>query len=201
MTAREKILADVRRNQPPLVAAPGVTGWENKLCDKADLLDTFKTIAGNVGGKVIDVNNVAEIKDHLSIISGARVLTSIPELLGVAKDAALFANETPHEMANVDLAILQAEFGVAENSALWLTEKQMGTRVLPFICQHLALVVRAEDIVPDMHAAYLRTQGSNHGFATFIAGPSKTADIEQSLVLGAHGARSLLIFVVGGVGS
>lgn len=197
MTAREKILADVRRNQPPLVAAPDVAVWETKLHDQTALLDTFKTIAGNVGGKVICVNSIADIKQHLNIIAGSRVLTSIPELLGVAKDAALFANEIPHEMANVELAILQAEFGVAENSALWVTEKQMGTRVLPFICQHLALVVRDKDIVPDMHAAYLRTQGSNHGFATFIAGPSKTADIEQSLVLGAHGARSLLIFVLG----
>ncbi|HXB07491.1 MAG TPA: LUD domain-containing protein, partial [Puia sp.] len=35
-----------------------------------------------------------------------------------------------------------------------------------------------------------------YGFATFIAGPSKTADIEQSLVLGAHGPRSLTVFLL-----
>jgi L-lactate dehydrogenase complex protein LldG len=36
----------------------------------------------------------------------------------------------------------------------------------------------------------------SYGFATFIAGPSKTADIEQSLVLGAHGPRSLIVFLI-----
>jgi L-lactate dehydrogenase complex protein LldG len=198
MTTRDKILADVRRNQPPLVAAPDIAVWEAKAQAKGSLLETFATVAGNVGSRVVLVDSIADLKSHLIIPPGSRVLTSLPELLDIAKDAALFANNAPQEMENVELAILQAEFGVAENSALWVTEKQMGTRVLPFICQHLALVVKAADIVADMHAAYLRIQGSDHGFAAFIAGPSKTADIEQSLVLGAHGPRSLVIFVLVG---
>ncbi|MES2265629.1 MAG: LUD domain-containing protein [Bacteroidota bacterium] len=198
MTAREKILADVRRNQPPLVAAPDIAVWESKpKADALDVLETFKIVAGNVGGKVISVGSLGEVKAHLNIITGTRVLTTIPEFFDIANDAASFAGATPHELENVELAILQASFGVAENSALWVTEKQMGTRVLPFICQHLAFVVNASDIVANMHQAYLRTQGSDHSFASFIAGPSKTADIEQSLVLGAHGPRSLVIFIVG----
>ncbi|MET3980477.1 L-lactate dehydrogenase complex protein LldG [Mucilaginibacter sp. UYP25] len=198
MTTREKILADVRKNQPPLVAAPDIAVWENKVqANAATILETFKTVAGNVGGKVISVKSIFEIKPFLDILPGTRALTTVPGLFDFADDAASFAGATPHELENVELAILQAEFGVAENSALWVTERQMGTRVLPFICQHLAFVVSAADIVPDMHAAYLRTQGTDHGFASFIAGPSKTADIEQSLVLGAHGPRSLMIFIVG----
>ena len=197
MTTREKILADVRKSQPPLVAAPDISLWENRQhADASTILETFKTVAGNVGSRVISVGSIADIKNHLNIIPGSRVLTSVPELFDVAIDVALAASATPHELENVELAILQAEFGVAENSALWITEKQMGTRVLPFICQHLALVVNAGDIIADMHAAYQRMQGADHSFATFIAGPSKTADIEQSLVLGAHGPRSLSIFVL-----
>ena len=197
MTTREKILADVRKNQPLLVAAPDIAVWENRAqADEQTILEAFKTVAGNVGGKVICVSSIEEIKANLNIIPGARVLTTVLELFDVANDAASFAAATPHELENVELAILKADFGVAENSALWVTEKQMGTRVLPFICQHLAFVVNASDIVADMHMAYLRTQGSDNGFASFIAGPSKTADIEQSLVLGAHGPRSLVIFII-----
>ena len=35
------------------------------------------------------------------------------------------------------------------------------------------------------------------GFGLFISGPSKTADIELALVIGAHGARSTMVFLVG----
>jgi L-lactate dehydrogenase complex protein LldG len=47
-----------------------------------------------------------------------------------------------------------------------------------------------------MHQAYERIGNQEYGFGTFIAGPSKTADIEQSLVLGAHGARGLTVFLM-----
>ncbi|RYD86902.1 MAG: lactate utilization protein B/C, partial [Sphingobacteriales bacterium] len=148
MTAREKILADVRRNQPPLVAAPDIALWEDKIgTDASPILETFKTVAGNVGSRVVLVNSIEDIKTHLDIAQGARVLTTIPQLFDIADNASAFANATPHGLENVELAILKTEFGVAENSALWVTEEQMGVRVLPFICQHLAFVVNASDIV------------------------------------------------------
>jgi L-lactate dehydrogenase complex protein LldG len=110
------------------------------------------------------------------------------------------AGGDPHALENVDLAILPTHFGVAENGACWITEAQMVQRALPFITQHLALVLRREDILPDMHAAYERIAALDaeepYGFAAFIAGPSKTADIEQSLVLGAHGPASLTVFLL-----
>jgi len=48
-----------------------------------------------------------------------------------------------------------------------------------------------------MHDAYARLRLGAPGFGLFIAGPSKTADIEQALVIGAHGARSATIVLVG----
>jgi len=47
-----------------------------------------------------------------------------------------------------------------------------------------------------MHHAYDRIGDADYGFGLFLAGPSKTADIEQSLVLGAHGSRSMTVFLV-----
>ena len=85
---------------------------------------------------------------------------------------------------------------VAENGAVWLSEDQLQVRVLPFICQHLAVLVNQKDIVHNMHEAYDKIGSSVYGYGAFIAGPSKTADIEQSLVLGAHGPRGMTVFLM-----
>lgn len=96
-------------------------------------------------------------------------------------------------LEEVEVLEIDSAFGVAENGAIWLTEENLPHRVAPFICQHLVIFVA--DIVPTMHQAYERLGDLKSGFGLFLAGPSKTADIEQSLVVGAHGARSLTVVV------
>jgi L-lactate dehydrogenase complex protein LldG len=85
---------------------------------------------------------------------------------------------------------------VAENGAIWVDTRDWAHRGVFVIAQHLAIVLPAAEIVADMHAAYARVSFDRPGFQLFIAGPSKTADIEQSLVIGAHGARSCTVFLV-----
>jgi L-lactate dehydrogenase complex protein LldG len=96
-------------------------------------------------------------------------------------------------LAEVEVLEIDGEIGVAENGAIWLSEDALPHRVAPFICQHL--VINVSEIVPTMHAAYARLGEVKSGFGLFLAGPSKTADIEQSLVIGAHGARSLTVVI------
>ena len=105
---------------------------------------------------------------------------------------------TARALAGLTLAVLQGTLGVAENGAVWVDTRPLRHRAAFVIAEHLALVLSAERIVPDLHAAYeqLRFDGSP-GLGVFIAGPSKTADIEQALVIGAHGAKSCTVFVVG----
>ena len=96
----------------------------------------------------------------------------------------------------MERAYIKGTVAVAENGAVWVYESQMKNRLLPFICQHLVLVIDKKDIVATMHDAYDKINVGDEGFGVFIAGPSKTADIEQSLVIGAHGARSTAVYVV-----
>ncbi len=107
-------------------------------------------------------------------------------------------NPDPHSLEDVGLAILlEGQFGVAENGiSVWVTETEMGQRVTPFIAETLALVVKKTELLPKMHDAYVRIGNEHYGFGAFIAGPSKTADIEQSLVLGAHGPKSMVAFLM-----
>jgi L-lactate dehydrogenase complex protein LldG len=47
-----------------------------------------------------------------------------------------------------------------------------------------------------MHDAYAQIGENEYGFGAFIGGPSKTADIEQALVMGAHGPITMTVFII-----
>jgi L-lactate dehydrogenase complex protein LldG len=123
-----------------------------------------------------------------------RIVTTLPEL----SDQLEFLSTTvdPHTFDDIDMAVIMSELAVAENGAVWLTEQQMGQRIIPYICQHLAVVVVAAAIVPTLHEAYHLIGVGQYGFGAFIGGPSKTADIEQALVMGAHGPITMTVFIL-----
>lgn len=191
--SRSKILAAVKQNQPPFVPLPVM---ENFAPFFTDVLDKFKTTVLIVGGYVQEVENIAAV---ITILKGEyaaeqRVLSVMEEFADYAE--IYQPDDDPHKLNNVDVAIIKAQFGVAENGAIWVTENKLRERVLPFICQHLVAVLDVKDIVATMHDAYDVIGAAEYGFGTFIAGPSKTADIEQSLVLGAHGPKTMTVFIV-----
>ena len=100
------------------------------------------------------------------------------------------------KLDSIENLVLQGNFGIAENGAIWLEDKDLPSRILPFITQHLILQIDVKEIVPAMEDAYQWINLSEIGFGVFISGPSKTADIEQSLVYGAHGAKELTVLLV-----
>jgi L-lactate dehydrogenase complex protein LldG len=192
--SRESILAAVRANKPAATAFQARTEFDSH--EDASLYDVFVRQAEFIGARVIRVKDYEDIQAHVkeNFKSSDRVVSTITALSSAFQriDLAHMA----HLFSDLELAILPAHFAVAENAAVWLTQDQMGQRIVPFICQHLAVVVPFNKIVKDMHAAYAYMEDLRYEFGAFIAGPSKTADIEQSLIIGAHGARSMLIFIL-----
>ncbi len=81
--------------------------------------------------------------------------------------------------------VLHAEFGVCENGACFINSQK--ERKNYSFYESIAIVVNEETFVETMHEAMQKVIVED--FAIFISGPSKTADIEQSLVIGAHGAK------------
>lgn len=193
MTTRDKILQAVLQNQPEATALPDISifkGDNNGIVQK--YMDVFKTI----GGSSFLVDDLTTVK--LSIAENfdttRRIVSTLPELSD--RFEVISTSADPHSYSDVELAIIRAHFSVAENGAVWLTEDLMGQRIIPYICQHLAVIVTAESIVPTLHEAYEQIGAGNYGFGGFIGGPSKTADIEQALVLGAHGPLSMTVFIL-----
>lgn len=192
MDSREKTLKALESNQRSGLA---LADSFIRAAVSGDSVQKFIEVLKNIGGTPVKVNSWEEIKDHIRMTwkDTRRVVTPIPELAELSDH---YNSQDPHTLSNVELAVFQPHFGVAENAAAWLTDDRMGDRALPFISQHIAFVLRKSEIVHTMHEAYDRIGTSNHNFGTFIAGPSKTADIEQSLVLGAHGPKSMTVFLL-----
>jgi len=191
MGSREKILAAVKKNQPAMVEMPALNFAGSKA---VDLKEQFiKTLTG-IGGTVIEVNDWKEVSDHIkaTFSETGRIVNRVADL-GFEISS---LKSDPHDFSNVNIAIMQGEFGVAENGAIWLTDANMGDQALPYICEHLILIINKNSIVPTLHEAYDKIGSSMYSLGTFLAGPSKTADIEQSLVLGAHGSKSLVVFLI-----
>lgn len=194
MSAREDILKTIAANKPAAVDLPVID--QAQVISYTNLTEQFKSVLQSIGGTGIEINDLSELKNELETkkAAGEFVVNRIAEL-GELNDAA--TKMSPTELAAVEITYIKAELGVAENGSVWLYESQMGNRLMPFICQHLAILIRKESIVATMHHAYEKIDSAKEGFGVFLAGPSKTADIEQSLVIGAHGARSLRVFIVG----
>jgi L-lactate dehydrogenase complex protein LldG len=195
MPARDDILTKIRRNLPQATELPDLAqGWTTY----PDPAVRFAEVLATVGGRCVRVASLAEVDRQLTSLppyqAAKQRVTFVPGAGETNVDLAAMSD--PHALRDVDFALLPGQVAVAENGAVWIATDDVLQRTLYFLAQHIALVVPAANVVSNLHEAYARIDATAYRFGTFLSGPSKTADIEQSLVIGAHGARSLTVFLV-----
>lgn len=189
MRARDAILQAARRNAPPETPLPDLPTFR-----PPDALATrFIAMSERVGARVVEVAAADEIEQAIrdAYPKAEQVASAAPARFA----SSMSLNGDPHDLANLDLFVCEGVLGVAENAAVWLPESRVLSRVAPFLASNVALVLERSAIVATMHDAYRQLEAPD-GFGVFVAGPSKTADIEQSLVIGAHGPVSLTVVLV-----
>lgn len=161
-----------------------------------DIKEKFTSSLASVGGNALFIESLVELKTYIEEhYKDASVIVSHIEGLDVGNRVANESDD-PHSLKDVDLAIIKGEFAVAENGAVWVKEENCRHRALYFITQKIMILVPKGDIVHTMHEAYERVSFEEGNFGLFISGPSKTADIEQSLVIGAHGATEACVVFI-----
>lgn len=196
-SSRDSILQRLRTALPQSAPVPDLPESGPWLTFD-DPFTRFCEVLATVGGTCSRVGTIEQAHRALQDIESwknAAVRCSL--VPGIGDNT--FEPETvsdPHDLEDVDFAVLPGHFGVAENGAIWVTDESVPHRVVFFLPQHIAIVIPSSQIVHNMHEAYARIEPQRSRFSGFISGPSKTADIEQSLVIGAHGARSLTVLAV-----
>lgn len=193
MSSKEQILTAIKKNKPKATILPALLSYHTEEIDR--LIAQFQQASMLNGGKTILIKRIEEIPSYLQVHfdKNLQVVSLIPELHGSLDITTV---QDPHDLEAVELAILKGTWAAAENAAIWMPEENLSHRALPFIAQHLAVVIESRHLLRDMHAVYEKIKIDESGYGVFIAGPSKTADIEQSLVIGAHGPRSMTVFLL-----
>jgi L-lactate dehydrogenase complex protein LldG len=189
MNSREKILNEIRANKPddvPLSTVDIMTSPAYEMT--GSFLQTLERIGGK--GAVLSAEQLREELSRLKEGTNNRVVYQEQE---IAQDG----GQTAESLQHLHTVVLKGSIAVAENAAIWIPESSMANRLLPFICEELVVIIEKQNIVADMHSAYRRIKIDETGYGVFIAGPSKTADIEQSLVIGAHGPLRMVVFIIG----
>ncbi len=161
-----------------------------------DTLKQFIEMTKTVGAHVIEAKEGEELNDLVrKAYPEAKVFASnLPEITIADKNPDTV--DEARELNGTDVGIVRGEIGVAENGCIWIPQT-MKEKAILFISEYLVIFLDKKNVVNNMHEAYARIEmDPKYNFGTFISGPSKTADIEQALVMGAQAARGVTVVLI-----
>ena len=161
----------------------------------SDVTNQFVEMSTTVGAKVLEVKSSDDLNSVIrKAYPNAKIFAS--SINGIEADLNPDTIASAADLNGTDVGIIQGELGVAENGCVWIPQT-MKERAVCFISEELVILLDKDNIVSNMHEAYKRIQMPHYGYGVFISGPSKTADIEQALVMGAQAARGVTVILVG----
>lgn len=108
--------------------------------------------------------------------------------------------ETTTDITQADAGIVLCEALVARTGSILISSKQESGRTLPIYPTYNIVVASTQQLVPDISDAFAvvrkKYDGNMPSMINLATGPSRTADIEKTLVLGAHGPKSVFVFLI-----
>jgi L-lactate dehydrogenase complex protein LldG len=180
--------------------------------DNESLWRQFKTEIEKISGEYYSFNNeeeaaafiynvLSELNINLVSSHGLPALKNIKEKLagkGIKTSEALklSAGARKKETAQINAAIVEPSFAVADIGSLVFVMEDAGTSYPYFLCDNTIAVVKKENIVANQFELFDKIEVEKSKNMFFVTGPSRTADIEKVLVLGAHGPRRLIVITI-----
>ena len=151
----------------------------------------------------LDYNEVAE--QLKSIIASNKWKNIFCRESGLAErlKASGFDAFTPVDLAVCDAAITTCEFLVARTGSIVMSSAQQSGRTTSVYAPVHICIAHSSQLVYDIKNGLdmMKTKYANNlpSMITFASGPSRTADIEKTLVVGVHGPKEVFVFLVDGI--
>lgn len=216
--ARQAVMGSVRRHlesarecesaPPDLPARRGHVGRAELPSDATGRLQRFKAILAKVGGHVtIAADSIQAATAIRHVIATREIRTcartgdpDVERLAGVLTDVRWISPDDRAALLDCDAGLTGAQWGIAETGSLVLVSTDERHRLASLVPPVHVALLRASRILGGLDEA-LETVSSDGPSAlaravTFITGPSRTADIELTLVVGVHGPRELHVIVL-----
>ena len=197
LTAEQSQALQTRLTQPTRNIMP-----KRAQAKGTDAIAMFTEMALEAATEIINIDSLAAIPKHVSDIIGAQAEQTVV----LANEACLQqldwagASITPSTRVATKgdtLSLTLCQAGVAETGTLVLSSSSTSPTTLNFLPDTHCVVLREQDIIGSYEDAWdLVRQGDLPRTVNFITGPSRSADLEQKLQMGAHGPKRLVIFLL-----
>ena len=173
----------------------------------ADLCSRFAAELAAVSGEAVIVAEAGSdelaraVADHVEG-AGYTAIAVQPEPLALLAASKIqsarlvdLSKTSIEDLEKVDCAIVAAESLIADSGSAVVRLATYEDRLLPYLPPACIIIARASTIVSSLTAAALAVNETERGERVIITGPSRTGDIEKTVVLGAHGPGSVVVIV------
>jgi len=146
-SSRDRILNTLRNNVPAQKPLPSLNEFINNT-PEGDVAARFIEVVRNIGGAVIEAPDLPTAAHYIKQNYGGKRVVSMAA--GIESLTTQPTASDPHLLADVELAVINTHFAVAENGACWVTAELLGDRALPFIAGGHFVILPPEQ--PAVHA-------------------------------------------------
>lgn len=214
MSSRDSILQTLREAQSINPIQPiQPKHFDTMIYDRENLVDVYMqyqkanmaNLVTTTRDKLIDtINDIIKDNEIKELLCAKNVVNLEDKFIESLQTQALLYDASVDDMRDklfsIDASILHAQVGVANLGILGLGTNECNPRLASLVVETCIILLQKSDIVANLFEAFkiLKISGQNEELPTnivFLAGPSRTADIELQTVFGVHGPRNVYVIL------
>jgi L-lactate dehydrogenase complex protein LldG len=206
-TQREKVLKKIRnasiyKTDNPYIDIDFTSPIYKEMTESLDV--TFAQELKRIQGNFIYCENDSEFAETLKVLVEDKNFDSVycqePELITLLQKHNVPFRASDEEFLNMKAGLTSCEYLIARLGSIMVSSRQASDRRMFVYPETHIIHAYHSQLVPDLQEALAgikqRYEKNLPSLISVISGPSRTADIEKTLIMGAHGPKDLYVFLV-----